>query len=105
RLFVVTTNLDSQRAVIWDMGRIASSGSPQALNLFRYVLAASASVPGVFPPLLIDAEANGRRFEEMHVDGSVMAPVFTLPDTLLLASAPPLRGPRVNIYVLMNNKV
>ena len=105
RLFVVTTNLDSQRAVIWDMGRIASSGSPQALTLFRDVLAASASVPGVFPPLLIDAEANGRRFEEMHVDGSVMAPVFTLPDTVLLASAPPLRGPRVNIYVLMNNKV
>ncbi|WP_262266103.1 patatin-like phospholipase family protein [Microvirga yunnanensis] len=105
RLFVVTTNLDSQRAVIWDMGRIASSGSPQALGLFRDVLAASASVPGVFPPRLIDAEANGRRFEEMHVDGSVMAPVFTLPDTVLLASAPPLRGPRVNIYVLMNNKV
>ncbi len=105
RLFVVTTNLDSQRAVIWDMGRIASSGSPQALGLFRDVLAASASVPGVFPPRLIDAEANGRRFEEMHVDGAVMAPVFTLPDVVLLSSAPPLRGPRVNVYVLMNNKI
>ena len=105
RLFVVTTNLDSQRAVIWDMGRIASSGSPEALELFRDVLAASASIPAVFPPMLIDAEANGKRFQEMHVDGAVMAPVFTLPDAFLLESAPSPSGVRMNIYVLMNNKV
>jgi patatin-like phospholipase/acyl hydrolase len=105
RLFVVTTNLDAQRAVIWDMGRIASSESPQARSLFADVLAASASVPAVFPPMLIDAEAHGKRFEEMHVDGAVTAPVFTLPDAFLLGSAPPLRRPRLNIYVLINNKV
>ena len=87
RLFIVTTNLDLQRAAIWDMGQIASSGSPEALGLFRDVLAASASVPGVFPPMLIEAAANGKRFEEMHVDGSVMAPVFTLPDAFLLGAA------------------
>jgi len=62
RLFIVTTNLDTQRTVIWDMGRIASIGSPQALSLFRDVVAASASIPVVFPPILIDAEANGNRF-------------------------------------------
>ena len=105
RLFIVTTNLDSQRVAIWDMGQIASSGSPQALGLFRDVLAASASVPGVFPPMLIEAAANGKRFEEMHVDGSVMAPVFTLPDAFLLGAASLPRGPRVKVYVLMNNKV
>jgi predicted acylesterase/phospholipase RssA len=33
------------------------------------ILAASASIPVVFPPMLIDAEANGHRFQEMHVDG------------------------------------
>jgi predicted acylesterase/phospholipase RssA len=56
RLLVVTTNLDTQRTVIWDMGRIAAIRSPQALNLFRDVLAASASIPVVFPPMLIGAE-------------------------------------------------
>ena len=105
RLFVVTTNLNSQRAVMWDMGRIASSGSPQALDLFRDVLAASASIPGVFPPMLIDAEANGKRFQEMHVDGGVMTPVFTMPDAFLLGSAALPRGAPLNIYILMNNKV
>jgi hypothetical protein len=35
RFFVVTTNLDSQWAVIWDMGRLESSGSPEALDLFE----------------------------------------------------------------------
>jgi hypothetical protein len=34
RLLIVTTNLDTQRTLIWDMGRIASIGSPQALELF-----------------------------------------------------------------------
>ena len=76
RLLVVTTNLDTQRTVIWDMGRIASIRSNQALILFRDVLAASASIPVVFPPMLIDAEANGRRFQEMHVDGGVTAPGY-----------------------------
>src|SRR6266404_7625357 len=62
KLLVVTTNIDTQRTVIWDMGRIAAIGSTQALDLFRDVLAASASIPVVFPPMLIDAEANGHRF-------------------------------------------
>ena len=105
RLLVVTTNLDTQRTVIWDMGRIASIRSTQALILFRDVLAASASIPVVFPPMLIDAEANGRRFQEMHVDGGVTAPVLTLPEAFLLQNGAPARGLRMNIYVLVNDKV
>ena len=62
RLFIVTTNLDAQRTAIWDMGRIASSGNPRALELFRTVMEASASIPGVFSPVLIQAEAEGRPF-------------------------------------------
>src|SRR5580704_2308146 len=104
-LLVVTTNLDTQRTVIWDMGRIAAIGSPQALDLFRDVLAASASIPVVFPPMLIDAEANGHRFQEMHVDGGVTAPVLTLPEAFLLRNGAFGRGPRMNIYVLINDKV
>jgi predicted patatin/cPLA2 family phospholipase len=105
RLFIVTTNLDTQRTVIWDMGRIASLRSPQAVSLFRDVLAASASIPVVFPPILIDAEANGNRFQEMHVDGGVTAPVLTLPEAFLLRYATLPNGPQTKIYILMNNKV
>jgi hypothetical protein len=105
RLLVVTTNLDTQRTVIWDMGRVAAIGSPQALDLFRDVLAASASIPVVFPPMLIDAEANGHRFQEMHVDGGVTAPVLTLPEAFLLRNGAFARGLRMNIYVLINDKV
>jgi predicted acylesterase/phospholipase RssA len=66
---------------------------------------ASASIPVVFPPMLIDAEANGRRFQEMHVDGGVTAPVLTLPEAFLLRSGAVARGLRMNIYVLVNDKV
>src|SRR6202035_3569533 len=105
RLLIVTTILDTQRTVIWDMGRIATIGSPKALDLFRDVLAASASIPAVFPPMLIDAEANGHRFQEMHVDGGVTAPVLTLPEVFLLRNGALARGLRMNIYTLVNNKV
>jgi predicted acylesterase/phospholipase RssA len=105
RLLIVTTNLDTQRTVIWDMGRIAAVRSAQALNLFRDVLAASASIPVVFPPMLIDAEANGHRFQEMHVDGGVTAPVLILPEAFLLRNGAFTRGLRMNIYVLVNDKV
>jgi predicted acylesterase/phospholipase RssA len=104
-LLIVTTNLDTQRTVIWDMGSIAAIRSTQALNLFRDVMAASASIPVVFPPMLIDAEANGHRFQEMHVDGGVTAPVLTLPEAFLLRNGALGRGLRMNIYVLVNDKV
>ena len=106
-LIVVTTNLDTQRAVIWDMGAIAASGSPNALQTFRDVLVASASIPLVFSPTLIDVEANGRRFQEMHVDGAIITPVFTLPEDYLLrnAKAQIARGSRLDLYVLLNAKI
>jgi predicted acylesterase/phospholipase RssA len=75
-LLVGTTNLDAQRPVYWDMGRIAQSGHPQALELFRRVLLASASFPGVFPPVNIKVEAGGHLYEEMHVDGGTTREVF-----------------------------
>ena len=104
-LFVVTTNLDSQRTAMWDMGRIASLRTPEALNLFRDVVAASASLPVVFPPMLVTAEANGKRFEEMHVDGGVTAPVLTLPEAFLLRDATFARAEKLQLYVLINNKI
>ena len=78
-LLIGTTDLDARRSVVWNMGAIASSRNPQALDLFRKVLLASASIPGIFPPVMIDVELDGKRFQEMHVDGGVMRQVFLLP--------------------------
>lgn len=102
-LLVLTTNLDSQRPVLWDLGAIARSGSPRAVALFRDVMVASASVPAVFPPMLIDAEAGGRSFQEMHVDGGISANVFTLPRSYLSSASAretPVRGGRM--YIVIN---
>lgn len=76
RLYIGTVDLDSLRLVVWNMGLIAKSGRPEALILFRKVMLASASIPIVFPPVFFDVEANGQRFDEMHVDGAVGARVF-----------------------------
>ena len=104
KLLVVTTDLDTQRTAIWDMGKIAAVGTPGALKLFRDVMAASASIPLVFPPIMIDAEGQGRRFQEMHVDGGVTAPVLTLPETMLFQGRLPGNA-RMNIYILVNKKI
>lgn len=103
RLIVVTTNLDAQRPVLWNMGAIASSKRPDRLALFRDVLVASASVPGLFPPVMIKTEAFGRPMVEMHVDGGATTPVYTLPDTLpgMIDSLP--NAHRVRFHVIINN--
>ena len=106
RLYIVTTNLDAQRTAIWDMGRIAASGDPKALDLFRSVMEASATVPGVFSPVLIDVEAEGKRFAEMHVDGGVTANVLVVPEAMLLANKPLLPGNvKPIVYILVNGKL
>ncbi|HEV2566542.1 MAG TPA: patatin-like phospholipase family protein [Microvirga sp.] len=105
RLLMLTTNLDAQRPVIWNMGAIAASGVPDAAELFRSVMTASASIPGVFSPTLIPAESGGHPFREMHVDGGVMANVFILPQDVLLRNPRLLAGRRANFYVIMNGKI
>jgi hypothetical protein len=81
-LLIGTVNLDVGRPVIWNIGAIAASGHPEALNLFRRILLASASIPGAFPPVMIDVEADGRAFQEMHVDGGAAMQVFLYPARL-----------------------
>lgn len=78
-LIIGTTHMDAQRPIIWSMGRIARSGHPDALKLFRNVLIASASIPGAFPPVMIEVEADGERYDEMHSDGGVCSQVFLYP--------------------------
>ena len=79
RLFIGTSNMDANRPVSWNIGYIANSGDPRALELIRQVLLASASIPGAFPPVLIEVEADGRMYDEMHVDGGATAQVFVYP--------------------------
>jgi predicted acylesterase/phospholipase RssA len=81
-LLIGTTNLDVQRPVVWNIGAIAASGHPYALDLFRRILLASASIPGAFPPVFIDVEHDGRAHQEMHVDGGAATQVFLYPHAL-----------------------
>lgn len=76
RLLVGTTQLNAQRLVIWNMGEIAKVGTPEALALFRKVLLASASLPASFPPQQFEVMADGKLYQEMHVDGGVEAQVM-----------------------------
>ena len=81
-LFVATTNLDVPVGVLWNMGAIAGSGHPEAGELFARILLASASVPGIFQPVMLDVESGGERFQEMHVDGGTVAQVVLYPASL-----------------------
>jgi predicted acylesterase/phospholipase RssA len=76
RLLIGTTNLDAARPVVWDLTRIAASGAPNARALIGDLVLASSSIPGIFPPVLLDVEAAGRRYDELHVDGGVTSQLF-----------------------------
>jgi hypothetical protein len=104
RLFVVTADLDSERPVAWNMGAIAAHGGEAAINLFRQVLLAAAAIPGVFPPVYIDVEANGRKFQEMHADGGVFAPFFVAPPSWLIEPASE-QLPVSQFYVIVHSKL
>jgi Patatin-like phospholipase len=110
RLFIVTTDLDAGRSVVWNMGAIAAhfaahpSGpsSDDAIKLFRKILLASGSVPGAFPPVLIDVEGNGKRFAEMHVDGGVGGQFFVTPPALMQSTSS-YKIPADALYVVVNS--
>ena len=91
-LLIATADLDARQAVLWNMTKIAASRDPKALSLFRSIMIASAAIPGAFPPVMIDVEANGRHYQEMHVDGGTMSQVFVYPPSLRLKDASKERG-------------
>ncbi|MFT5050972.1 MAG: hypothetical protein ACI8QZ_002379 [Chlamydiales bacterium] len=103
-LAVATTNLDAGRPVTWNITRIAMSGDPRALSLFHQVLMASAAIPIAFPPVMIDVEADGEIFDEMHVDGGATAQVFWCPAELDWAEVlDRLKVPGMpHVYVIRN---
>ena len=107
-LLIGTTNLDARRPVIWNMGAIASSKDPRAVELFVRILLASSAIPGVFPPVMIPVEVNGKTFDEMHVDGGTTAQVFVYPPSLFaLAHSRGIKFDirKRNLYVIRNSRL
>jgi Patatin-like phospholipase len=106
-LFLATTNLDARRPVVWNVTKIAASRQPGAVDLIRKIMLASASIPGAFPPVMFDVEVNGKKFEEMHVDGSTTAQVFVYWSGVQLAKLAAEHDARRErkIYVLCNARL
>jgi hypothetical protein len=104
RLLVMTTNLDAQRPVVWDLGAIAAGGQPGALQLVHKILLASSTIPVVFPPVLFEVESQGHRYDEMHVDGGVMAQVFG-GALLLLESTQSKTSTPIDFYLIRNGRL
>jgi len=81
-LLIGTTDLDAQAPVIWNIGAIAASGHPRALETVRRILLASAAIPGAFPPSMFDVTLDGKAYQEMHVDGGTFVQSFLYPGAL-----------------------
>jgi hypothetical protein len=109
RLLIATTNLDARKLVVWNMGAIASSGHPKALELFRSVVLASASMPVAFPAVYLDVEAGGQTYDEMHVDGGLLVEVFFYGDILNIEEGLKKVGlknrPEAKLYIIRNNQI
>ena len=106
-LLIASTDLDARRPVIWNIGEIASVGTPEALDLIRTILVASAAIPGAFPPVMIDVEVNGKHFQEMHVDGGAMAQAFLYPpqfDLSAISQAMNIQRER-SAYIIRNARL
>jgi hypothetical protein len=107
RLLIGTTHLDAQRPVIWDMGAIAEKGDQNAIELFRKVILASVSVPGIFPPVLISVRQGVRSYDEMHVDGGVVSQVFLFPPQFDPRSLDKRlgRSPTRRLFIIRNGRL
>lgn len=108
-LLIGSTDLDAQQAVIWNIGAIAKSGHPRALDTIRRVLLASAAVPGAFPPTMFDVTLDGTLYQEMHVDGGAFAQAFLYPASMTRQRRERMqRGTQVvpaTAYVIRNGRL
>jgi predicted acylesterase/phospholipase RssA len=104
-LWVATTDLDKEETVIWDLGAIAMRGGEPARKLFRDVIVASASIPGVFEPVLIHVQQGGRLYDEMHVDGNASTSLFIGPVAAYFALLDQRNLDGARVYVLINGQI
>lgn len=107
QLLIGTTNLEAQRGVIWDIGKIAASGHPDALQLVHQVMLASASVPGLFQPVFIRVTAGGREYHEIHADGGITSQVFAYPMKLNRSIVEGMNHLKLRrrLYIVRNSKI
>lgn len=105
RLFVGTANLDAQRSVVWNMGAIAASGSPERYRLFRRVILASCAIPAVFPPVLIETRSGTQRLREVHVDGSTTGALLAIPPAASPTSLGRASGRPTDLYVIVDSQL
>jgi predicted acylesterase/phospholipase RssA len=108
-LLIASTDLDSQQPVIWNVGAIAASGHPRALDTIRRLLLASAAIPAAFPPTMFDVTLDGKAYQEMHVDGGAFAQAFLYPAAVTRERRQRLkRGQRVVpgvAYIIRNGRL
>jgi hypothetical protein len=106
-LLIGTTNLDAQRPAIWDIGAIATSGRLDSLALVRRIILASAAIPGAFPPVQIQVNADGKDYSEIHVDGGVTRQVFLFPPGYDPKEIDAALGwkPTRHAYIIRNGKI
>jgi len=108
-LLIGTSDIDAQLPVAWNIGAIAASGHPRALDLVRRLLLASAAIPGAFPPVMIEATLDGKTYQEMHVDGGAFTQVFLYPRSVTRERRAHLRhGDHVQparAYVIRNGRI
>jgi hypothetical protein len=69
------------------------------------VLVASASVPGVFSPVIIHVEKGGVHYDEMHVDGNASASLFVAPAAAYFAVLDQSALEGAQLYVLINGTI
>lgn len=106
-LLIGTTNLDAARPVVWNVGEIAASGAPGALDLIRDVMLASASIPVAFPPQIFEVEIGGGLYDEMHVDGGITRQSFLFSfglDDKTLAERLGAKG-QTTAYIIRNSRL
>ena len=84
-LLIGTADIDAQTPIVWNIGAIASSGHPRALDTVRRILLASAAIPGAFPPVMFDVTLDGEAHQEMHVDGGTFVQAFLYPSAVTSA--------------------
>lgn len=102
-LLIGTTNLDLARPVAWNIGAIADSGHPERGALIRKILLASAALPGIFPPVMLQASVNGQIHEELHVDGGVSNQLFLYSSRIPISTIPPDVRKRKRIAWIIRN--
>ena len=107
RLYIGTTNLDTGKFTVWDMGAIAASHYPNKLARFKKIILASSALPAFVPPQYIKIQEDGKDYYQMHVDGGVYNQIFVvgiLEDWSKLLQLKHLQKTQVTLYLVSNRK-